>query len=144
MYCNPEIMILRKWTCFVLFVLFQTSIDLIQLVPSKLNLCGEGRGTRNNNKLAKLRRCASRVSFVSKKFRPNQPAPVTNSLTKLDSMLMLMSMPVSWNQHSEILIHINNSNWAFIGVKRQTLTENFECSHSPSWLNGLSVCANGS
>ena len=33
------------------------------------------------NKLAKLRRCASRVSFGPKKF---EPTPVTNSLTKLD------------------------------------------------------------
>ena len=42
-------------------------------------------------KLAKLSRCASRVSFRLKKFGPNLPTPVTNS----NSMSMLMSATMS-------------------------------------------------
>ena len=46
----------------------------------------------DQNKLAKLRRHASRVSFGSKKFGPNLPTPVTNSLNKLDFHVHVMSM----------------------------------------------------
>ena len=60
---------------------------------------------------------------MSKKFGPNQPAPVTNSLTKLDfhadvNVDVDVGLSIA-NQHSEILLHINNSKFEQSDINRE-------------------------
>ena len=78
MYCNPEIMILRKWTCFDFcpnFNWFDTTCTIQTQSLWKSSIIGKGTRNNTNNKLAKLRRCASRVLLRVEKVWAQSTSP---------------------------------------------------------------------